>query len=242
MVTVYREFPGTLNELQRHLGIREFHATEILSGKGILRSVPITKRFAVFEFLAHIFAQYRFPLIVQTVGEQTIAEHSATFRELGVIGPFDFTSPVDAGLLLLLGRVKQHLRNRARNFAAPSVIAVDEGRMANGAFVRIPALADFAEHSGIFFRRSTATFPIQLADFAAFGLNRMQWLAAKDKRSDRENTELRILASASFNFVNVPSFSLDLATWQGEDYDEFHVKDRTAKGLPLPNPRKKTEG
>lgn len=238
LATVYREFPGVLQELHRQLGVSEFHATELLSGKGLLRGVPIAKRFAVFEFLAHIFASYQFPLLVQTAGERTIADHEESFNKLGTIGPFDFTSPPDAGLLLLILKVRRYLREGAALYSAPGLIAIDEGRMTDGAFIPAPGLADFTHHRGIFFRNSASTFPIQLADFAAFGLNRMQWLMAKADRTEREKIELTILADASFNCVNLPKMPIDLATWKGADFDKFHVEDRLAKGLSLPNPRK----
>lgn len=231
--TVYREFPGTVKELHRLLGVRDFHAADLLSGKGSLRSVPLATRFSVFEFLAHIFATYGFPLLVQTTSLQTIADHSDTFDQLGTIGPFDFTSPHDAGLLLLLLQVKQYLQSTNAQYSAPCLFVVDEGRMKADAFIHLPTIADFAVGGGIFFRESLSTFPLQLADFAAFALNRMQWLLAKEYRNDREKAELRILDRAKFNWLNIPRVSVDLSRWKGSDYDRFYENDRIAKRLSI---------
>jgi hypothetical protein len=232
LATVYEEFPETIRELRVRLGVSEFHAADLLSGKGMLRSVPLGMRLSVFQFLAHIFAKYRYPIFVQTASPQTIADHEEGFLKLGTIGPFDFTSPSDVGLLILIHHLKKYFAAKPSGYRAPCLLVADEGRAKDGSFIRVPRLADFAVNGGIFFRQSVTTFPLQLADFAAFSVNRMQWLLAKDTRTERENTELQILNEADFELINIPKVAVDLQTWSGTDYDAFHDADREAKNLP----------
>lgn len=232
-----RQFPGALQLLSDRLGVREFHAADLLSGKGPLRAASLDVRLGVLAFLAHLFASYQFPIIVQTAGEQTVKDHHESLNAMGSIGPFDFASPVDLALLFLVRRVRDYLKENRAAFSKPSLLVIDEGRMKAGTFVKIPVFGEFAHGGGALFCRSHDVFPLQLADFAAFGINRMQWLAAKMVRTELENEQLRILSSANFKCINVPRMTMKLESWTGLDFDKFHEEDRAKKGLQSPPPR-----
>lgn len=50
--------------------------------------------------------------------------------------------------------------------------------------------------------------PIQLADFAAFVMNRWQLLRVKDSLSDLDKTLLEIISPIAANFVNIDSATI----------------------------------
>jgi hypothetical protein len=54
---------------------------------------------------------------------------------------------------------------------------------------------------------------LQLADFAAFTINRMQWLLAKRDRTDKDNALLQVLREAQLNVINLQTVPVDLANW-----------------------------
>src|SRR5262249_31319858 len=73
MPEVLEQFPRALNELYRGCGATEFHFVEILGGRGPFEIVDLPIRLAIFKFMAHIFSEYQFPVIVQTFDPATLA-------------------------------------------------------------------------------------------------------------------------------------------------------------------------
>jgi hypothetical protein len=55
----------------------------------------------------------------------------------------------------------------------------------------------------ICFARSSSILPLQLADFAAFALNRTQLLIGKEKLSPLDKTLLKILSPIAWNYQNI---------------------------------------
>jgi len=237
VATVYREMPGALSELARHVNANEFHAVDIYGGTGEFASASLNIRLAFLESLAYLFATYRFPVLVQTFSPANVAEHEPVLSAAGTIGPFDFTSATDAGLLLLIRQVREYLAQQPQSFQEPCVLVADEGRCKAGAFVPVPPFASFAIHGGLFFESSRAVFPLQLADFAAFSINRTQWLLSKQHRTDLDNWILCLFSTFSSCFVNLPKLRGNADTWTPDDFDDFQENDRGSKGLkPKPPP------
>lgn len=61
----------------------------------------------------------------------------------------------------------------------------------------------------ICFARSDSILPLQLADFAAFCLNRTQLLIGKEQLSELDSSLLRIIEPLAWNFQNIPVVPLD---------------------------------
>jgi hypothetical protein len=57
---------------------------------------------------------------------------------------------------------------------------------------------------------STTVLPLQLADFAAYALNRQQILRGRKKLSALDRTLLGIFTRASLNFQNIPTVSVEI--------------------------------
>ena len=227
--TTYDVLPQAMLGLRQHVGATEFHFAELLSGKG-LRSAPDT-RLQPFQLMAGIFKIQQYPVIVQTISPDNVEEHKDILSALRKVGPFDLGNPTDLAFLILLWRVGRFIEAHAAEFSRPPLIFADEGRFRAGRAVVLRPLLDFAAHHAVFFRASTEMMFLQLADFAAFSVNRSQWLLAKQNRTAKDNALLQVLAQADFNVVNLPTLGIDLATWHVADYDEFHARDRLSKGL-----------
>jgi hypothetical protein len=59
------------------------------------------------------------------------------------------------------------------------------------------------------FARSDAILPIQLADFAAFALNRNQILLSKPELNDLDRELLAILTPIAWNYQNIQTITVD---------------------------------
>jgi hypothetical protein len=238
LVEAYQQMPRALEELHQSLGIREFHFAELLSGKGT-RDVPFDVRLAVFRFMAYIFSVYRYPILVQTFSPENIAEHQELLESGGAAGPFDLTDPTDLSLLFLLWQIRHYFADNRSAFPRPAVVFTDEGRFKARMAVTLGPLLDYAAFQALFVRSSADMFFLQLADFAAFAINRMQWSLAKEERTDKDNTLIKILGEAHLNVINIPTLSVDLSSWTTAHFEALHIQDRKAKGLsPLPGNKK----
>jgi hypothetical protein len=82
---------------------------------------------------------------------------------------------------------------------------VDEGRLASGKAIVIPGLAPTFCAGAILFASSRLVHPIQLADFAAFVMNRWQLLRVKDRLKDLDKTVLEIISPIAECFINIDS-------------------------------------
>jgi hypothetical protein len=73
----------------------------------------------------------------------------------------------------------------------------------------MPTFKDCFADELVCFARSDTVFPIQMADFAAFCLNRTQLILAKPELSDLDRHVLEILSPMAWNYVNLPRVSLN---------------------------------
>jgi hypothetical protein len=211
MAEVMRQMPRSLEELQRQTGANEFHFTDIYAGKGNFKKVSPSLRVALFEFMANIFLVYNFPIIVQTLDPVSVQELRARADFLTQVGPFNLAKHEDVALLFLLVRVKKFLEQHADGPGPWARVFVDEGEgfKKNGAAIRMPTFTSCFADGLVCFAKSDSVFPIQLADFAAFALNRSQFILAKEKMADFDRTLLEISSPIAWNYQNIAKLTLD---------------------------------
>jgi hypothetical protein len=202
---VMQQMPHALSELRKSVGADEFHFTEIYSGKKQFKDVDLQVRLGLFEFMAYIFSAYRFPVIVQTFDPETLADVWARSRGQlpDSIPPFNFTKCEDLALFFLLLRLKWYMKGTETYPNKEARVFIDEGYKKNGIAIRIPTFDDAFADGQICFAKSSSIYPIQLADFAAFSLNRVQLLGGREHRSPLDARLLEILSPVAFNYVNI---------------------------------------
>jgi hypothetical protein len=206
---VLEQMPGAIEELRISTGAKEFHFADIYAGRKDFKGVDLQLRLAVFRFMAHMFAVYKFPVIVQTIDPINVADIHKRASLPKRIGPFNFTKPTDLSLFFLLVRVKWFLQEGNASERALARVFVDEGFQKNGAAIKMPTFKDCFADELVCFARSDTVFPIQMADFAAFCLNRTQLILAKPELSDLDRHVLEILSPMAWNYVNLPRVSLN---------------------------------
>lgn len=192
-----------VTELARLPGVSEFHAADIYSGKGPYRQMPLEARLTIFEAVARVFASYRIPVLVQTLDPATLVRVRSREALPNRLGPFDLTAHDDLALLLLLGRVYNHVRETRRSGESRARVFVDEGRMKSGTIIQLPWVADVLADGLVCFADSKTIQPLQLADFAAFCLNRSQILIGRQARSDVDWRFLLLFEQMVQSFVNL---------------------------------------
>jgi hypothetical protein len=215
MATISTHLPETIDYVCLSLGINELHFAEIYSGKGSLRDVPFEKRLDAFRVFARVFTVFRLPVIVQTFSPDNILDQKETLKGFGkVAGLFDLQDPSDLAFVMLLSRIGDFIAQNKEVFHKPALTFVDEGRFKSGLAVHLGQLLYFAHQSALFFASSKDCGLLQLADFAAFGINRMQWLLAKPDRTETDERLLEILIEADFQGIDMYHVQADsLDAW-----------------------------
>jgi hypothetical protein len=206
---VMKQMPGSVEELRRATGATEFHFADIYARKGSFRGIATNLRIALFEFMAHIFLLYNFPIIVQTLDPITVQELRSRGNFPRQLGPFNLMKQEDFALFCLLVRIKKFLEQHADGQGPWARVFVDEGFKKNGAAIVMPSFRECFVDGLVCFARSDTVLPIQLADFAAFCLNRTQLILAKETMTDFDRTLLEILSPIAWNYQNIAKITLD---------------------------------
>lgn len=205
---VMEQVPNALSFLEE-LGLSdpEFHFTDIWSGKGEFRKLDLQQRLAIFRFMAHIFATYQFRVLVQTFDPDNASDVQNRADWPESLGPLKFADHEDLALIFALLRVRMHLK-AIEGGNATACVVVDEGRLASGKEIVIPGLAPTFCAGAILFASSRLVHSIQLADFAAFIMNRWQLLRVKESLSNLDKTLLEIISPVAECFINIDSIHI----------------------------------
>ena len=184
MIEVVEQLPKVMGALREGAPrAREFHFTDILAGKNDFANVDLQIRLAAFRFMAWLFAEYRFPVFVQTLDPQGFAEVRHKVSLPDKYGPLRLSDYRDFALVFLLWRIRSFLAAFPVQPASAWVF-VDEGRLKNGSTIYFRRNAPLFREGIVSFGNSKTVLPLQLADFAAFALNRWQILRNKEQLSE----------------------------------------------------------
>ena len=200
---VMDQLPNALSFLEE-LGLNdpEFHFTDIWAGKAEFKKMDLQQRLGIFRFMSQIFATYRFQVLVQTFDPDNSADILGRADWPETLGSLKFSDHEDLALIFLLLRVRMHLK-AIESETATACVVVDEGRFASGKAIVIPGLAPTFVAGAILFASSRLVHPIQLADFAAFVMNRWQLLRVRESLSGLDKTLLEIILPVTECFINM---------------------------------------
>lgn len=229
---IHEQLPGFLGEFRKVTGFQELHCADLFSGKGC-REVPFEVRLAVLAALAQIFRQESIRIFVQTVDNRTMADlelRGARFPD--EVGPFRMSDRRWLALFLLLVKIKTYLLDVGMGSHFRASFHVDEGLREPGDVVTTYMLQEVSPDDALHFESSFDFPPLQLADFAAFSLNRIQWSLTKPELGDRDIKVLQLLEPLKDSFVNLKTFEADLMNWNPTQYERLIDEDRIQKGLP----------
>lgn len=233
-----------LDGVRGDFGVNELHFTEIYSGKGAWESVSPDKRAEIIHLMSSAMSALGLPVLHQTVTDFTMLDHQDIPLNTRS-GEWKLDDHSHLGLLMLCSQVSQHIRTMKQespqDFELPFPLYVDQGIMPAGGERALPNWQDVIEGPTALFRDSAAIAGLQLADFAAFVINRSQWIAVTRRPGPIRKAEEAILqAAAGLNILNLPFHRVAPEEFGKESYEEWQSVHRVAKGL-TPRPAKNPE-
>jgi len=177
------------------LGLKEYHFVDIYSGKGPFREVGLEARLLIFKMFSALFYIHELLIYVQTFDPVVHGRLASSLPKPlpKVADCFDMHSHQDAALWLLLVRVWEYILAKRTSKNHRAMVFIDEGLRKPGSCVEVDVLGDAFLDGRLYFEKSSLSPMLQLADFAAFCLNRSQIIFHKEKRSDLEISFLRIM-------------------------------------------------
>ena len=200
---VMDQLPSALSFL-KEVGIKnpEFHFADIWAGRNAFAKMDLQARLGIFRFMAFIFSTYRFPVLVQTFDPDNAADFQRDSDWPETFGPLRVNDHGDFALIILLIRIRRYLKSPEQGNATACVI-VDEGRLKEGSSIVLSGLKPTFCAGAVLFASSRTVHPIQLADFAAFAMNRWQLLRVKEKLNEIDKTLLEMLSPVAECFPNI---------------------------------------
>ena len=107
MHEVLEQFPLALEELKKWFPkAKEFHFTDIWSGTKEFKEIEMNKRLALFNFMASIFDEYNFEILIQSLTNSELDQlmKLKPFKE-DYVSVFNLKNEEDTALLFLLIRL-----------------------------------------------------------------------------------------------------------------------------------------
>jgi len=208
---VMEQFPQALEELHETIGATEFHFTHIYQGRKQFEETSPETRMALFEFMAHIFETYGFPVLVQTLDPDKRVTSSFRDRAPRRFGRLDLHDYGDLALVLLILRARRFLLERLGESRAR--LFLDEGRFQAGSSWTIPGLDPPFTGGQVYSVGSSELHPLQLADFAAFTLNRTQLVSGWATLKPLDAQLLQMLTSFANNYKNIVVHPVNTDEW-----------------------------
>jgi hypothetical protein len=116
-------------------------------------------------------------------------------------------------LFFLLIWIKRYIEESRASHNVLARVFVDEGFKKAGVGLRIPSWGTVFADGAVFFASSSSIQPIQLADFAAFSLNRTQLLRGKQRLTSLDKRFLEMMSPIVWNFQNIEKRIVALDDW-----------------------------
>ncbi|WP_055437709.1 DUF3800 domain-containing protein [Lacinutrix algicola] len=189
------------NNISEKWNIKEFHFTDIYSGKNDFKKVPVNFRIGIFQHFAQIYKNYNCPIIIQSLNDDDIIRNEMSeFKHLKLSG-FDFSDNAQLCLWLLLIRLKNN--PVFTKYKLPLEIYVDNGKQKPNTTQKSVEIKDFAVNSELKYIDSQSDPLMQFIDFIAYCLNRHRWILMNNKQSDGDLLIMQITEFANFNTLNM---------------------------------------
>lgn len=216
-----------LDFLRERIGERlgEFHFVDIYNRKGVWQRTEQGLNLRLFEAFAEIYSSYRWPVMVQTVDKRTVADLKGLNKALVFEGlnPNDY-SHVALSLLCL------RIRMRFKTTNEPLTLLLDEGLKKAGKPFGDQLFKNWPTTFVGRFASSKSEGLLQIADFLAFCVNRNTHLALKSQRTELDQWFMQIVSHMRINSADLSPFFAK-PNFSGDDFDEFHRRDRTLRGV-----------
>ncbi|WP_368154047.1 DUF3800 domain-containing protein [Aeromonas sp. s9] len=214
---VRTQMNGVLGLFKDELKTTECHLTEIMNGQGEWAKIDSDMRLGIFSTFCEIFSHYKFTCLVQSWAPSYYARNNISLGKGAKYGALKLYEHSDMAMFMALIKAKHYLIDN--DFKTPVSIIFDEGRRKAGSEMVLPLLRGITKRASISFERSSGNPFLQIADFAAYCLNKSQLLAVKEKRSEIDDLILKCIELADFNYVGAHKIDVKYSELNSEHYD-----------------------
>jgi len=186
-----------LNELQKkHINIKEFHFTDIINRRKSFSNLTSDEVLNIFSSITKLLEKEKFYIFHQTITPRTLQENGLEFY-------FQFIDPSRRDIKhIALDFLCQRIKSSVKSLKIKNLfeVIIDEGMVKKGGKVYLPFLSEELKQNPYANSESSeASVLLQIADFYAFVINRMQMLMIKNKISDFDKSILEIIQQAFLN-------------------------------------------
>jgi hypothetical protein len=190
-------------KLNQSTGATEFHFSDIYQGINQFKNVSLQNRLAIFRDIVSFLTETINPAIfVQSADNEFLQEVSSQYTLPNFPSPLSMDRPRNFCFVILLCRIMDYIEN-TRSGTEQAIVCCDQGILQSGYYLRFPMKPGLIHDNTVYFFDSKEQRGIQLADFAAFVLNRQQLLFKKKKLNSLEKTFLLIVEPLAPLFKNV---------------------------------------
>jgi len=200
----YNQFSSLLATLKKQFSITEFHFTDIFGGSREFRKISWEIRLGIVHTIAQAFGNYGYPIFNQSLEPSQLPEWKKALNLPDKLSLFNFNKLEDTALFLLLIKLRRYIRKQQGNEGGTAHVFVDEGWKKNGVgIISDEVFGPEFDQNKVCFGSSKNIVLLQLADFAAFVLNRMQIAGSKENISKKDLDFLQVVKPMVHLYSNI---------------------------------------
>jgi hypothetical protein len=218
------------NILSNEFNIKRLHFKDLINKNNEYNILKNDEVIFIMEQVSKLISQIPLPYLVQSCNSNTLKENGIHIQKGIKIDNLNLENNEDAALFLLIAKLKNFVND---NYPSEEIeIIMDQGRKSAGNTEVFKSLKGVSSNSEISYKSSTDFHLLQIADYFAYSINRMQTTAIKAKKTDLDIKILNLISIALQNQQsNGVSFIFgDPKKITKDDYDYEQIKQRQVDG------------
>lgn len=216
--------------LNREFGINEIHMTDLVNKKNEYSKLTNKEVVKIIEQISSLISQLELPYFVQTIHNNTLKENGIEVKGRVVIDKLDLNKNEDSCLILLIIKIKEYLN---KNYPNTNIeIVMDEGRKKANTTEQFKILKNVTDDNLIEYKSSKDYPLLQIADYFAYSINRMQTTLIKENRTEFDKFVLENISFALSDqmAIGVTKKEIDIDNYTKVDYDNDQLMKRENDG------------
>lgn len=219
-----------LNELKEKSPITELHFKDLINKNNEFSDFKNEDIIKIIDNISDLFAQFKLPYFTKTTHKKTLLENGIRIQGKLIVDNLNLNKNEDNSLYSLILELKKFIID---NFSGQEIeIIMDEGRKKKNQTEEFEILKEITKNNIITYKSSSEYLLLQVADFFAYGINRMQTTVAKENRTDLDKTLLALFSKALAKQYSpgIIKLEVDIDNFTKDDYDYELYKNRQIHG------------
>jgi len=214
--------------LNIQFGVTELHLKDLVNRTNEFAKISDEDALSIIMLLSQWFSSIQIPYFVQTCKDTTFFENNIPLK--GKLDIFNFDKGEDQALFILIAKIKLFM---AENFPDEEVeIVMDEGRKKNNQVEKTKFLDGFGMDNSIKYFSSKEFALLQVADFFAYSINRIQLTIIKENKTEFDKKIYKYVSTALTNQYSIGTYTIEteLENFTKDDYDYLQYTQRQIDG------------